>query len=463
MKKTFLPIALLLCLMQFAGAQTNYLWATATQGGAYGFGTIVRGDSDGTNFQTVASFDSLNGAYPIGKMVKAGNGKLYGVTLLGTTGDSCCIYRYDPTANTLTAVYQFALHQYGVVPSAGLIVAAAGKLYGTTITGGLFGYGAIYSFDVNTNTYTDVYDFNDTTGTGVNVASELFQANDGKLYAVAQFGGLNNSAVLFSFNPADSAYNVLHTFGVFSQPNYANRFPAVIQASDNKIYGVLGLYDTLGRNSGILFSYDPVYSVYTDVHDFDTLEGFPEGGLVEAGNGKIYGTTQQFANGGWLFSYDITGSVFDKPHSLLSGVPGSYITGLGAFGPGQLTGAFMQGGAYGGGSLFTYDVTANSFTDIFDFTDSTTGAYPICDILKAAVQTPAGIINVQSTDMVVFPNPAANMLQVQNATPGTPYTIINTLGQVLDRGILNGGPQLINVAQLPAGVYLLNGVMFVKG
>ena len=73
-------------------AQQKNLWATATEGGAYGYGTILKGDSAGTNFAVVHSFDQTNGSYPIGKMAIAGNGIIYIVTELGGIDDSCTVW-----------------------------------------------------------------------------------------------------------------------------------------------------------------------------------------------------------------------------------------------------------------------------------------------------------------------------------------------------------------------------------
>ena len=55
---------------------------------------------------------------------------------------------------------------------------------------------------------------------------------------------------------------------------------------------------------GVIFSFDPVSSVYRKLKDFDDSDGIqPAGSLVQAGNGKLYGMTSGGGStgGGVLF------------------------------------------------------------------------------------------------------------------------------------------------------------------
>ena len=77
-----------------------------------GQGTIFTTDNNGNNLTTVYSFDGPNGAEPLGNMVLAPNGKMYGVTTLGGCQDSCVIYEYNPGTHTCLDVFDFFCH-YG--------------------------------------------------------------------------------------------------------------------------------------------------------------------------------------------------------------------------------------------------------------------------------------------------------------------------------------------------------------
>jgi hypothetical protein len=437
----------------------NNLWATATGGGTWGDGTILEGDSNGTNFRPVATFDSLNGTFPVGNMVIVNN-KLYGITMFGTFDNSCCIFCYDPAVDTIAVAYQFAIQaQNGNNPAAGLITASDGKLYGTTIqTGHYSDSGVIFSFDPLSNYYSEVYNFNGYTGAGT--TSELLQANNGKLYAIAQYGGPGNSALLYGFDISNSQYDTLHTFtgnnyDTISALNLYTPTPPLIQASDNKLYGIFSL---LKAGTGFLFSYDISNGTFTNLHNFGNTDGFPQGGLVQAGDGKIYGTTATE-----IFSFDTGGGAFAPVFSFTDTTGHSPLGKLNTFGNSALIGTTSTGGNNGLGTIFTFDFTSHAFNILLNLTGAGTGGMPECPIIGAGTQTPTHTVPVTAAHIDVYPNPASNLIYITGALPGTPYALTNVSGQQIAKGVLSGPEQqVIDVSQLAAGTYFLNNWKFIK-
>ncbi len=468
MKNSLLIIALFMFTATGCFAQAS-LWAAATTGGTNGYGTILKGDSTGHNFTVVHNFaktDSSNpdGSFPVGKMAVANNGVIYFVTELGGVADSCTICKFDPATNTFTMIYQFYANFYaGGVPTAGIIKGSDGLLYGATPNGGTLGSsgaGVIYSVDPATDTYTDLYNF---SGTGTGPNSELLQASDGNFYGiVGQCTDSASSALLFSFNASTRQYTTLYNFNV-SNVNYFQRAPALVQAPNGKIYGVYASAPYIGalNGPGMLFSYDIANNHFTDLHDFTNVEGLPQGGLV-INNGNIYGETAGDSTHtiGQIYSYNIPNSLYHALAPLDSAIGVTPVGGLGMLGD-ELMGSFLAGGLYNNGSLFTFNLTSNTFTKLLDFDSPFTGAGPMCDILKYDFTT-TGIAPVTETPIALYPNPANNMLYIQNAEPNTPYTITNVLGQVISHGTISGSLQPINISQLAAGTYLINNTRFVK-
>src|SRR5258706_8646489 len=137
------------------------------------------------------------------------------------------------------------------------------------------------------------------------------QATDGNLYGTAQFGGTNGCGTIFK----------LTTFGtpVFSYSFLCNGKPTapLIQGSDGNLYGT-----TLG---GGTFGFGTVYKmtpkgVVTVLYNFagQTQGAFPIGGLAQATDGDLYGSTQiggTFGNG-TLFKISTSGN-----YSLLYSFP----------------------------------------------------------------------------------------------------------------------------------------------
>src|ERR1019366_3722492 len=92
--------------------------------------------------------DGTDGYYPeVGLIVDAA-GNLYGTTTAGGAYNSGTVFELTPAGGgswTEKVLYSFNLNGTdGAVPEAGLIVDAAGNLYGTTYFGGTYLYGTVF-------------------------------------------------------------------------------------------------------------------------------------------------------------------------------------------------------------------------------------------------------------------------------------------------------------------------------
>jgi uncharacterized repeat protein (TIGR03803 family) len=98
-------------------------------------------------------------AYPYAGLIQATDGNFYGTEYTGGTGDGS-IFKITP-AGVVTTLYSFCSKPNctdGIAPIAGVMQAANGELYGTTLGGGTFscvdynvayeGCGTVYSLDV---------------------------------------------------------------------------------------------------------------------------------------------------------------------------------------------------------------------------------------------------------------------------------------------------------------------------
>jgi uncharacterized repeat protein (TIGR03803 family) len=119
-----------------------------------------------------------------------------------------------------------------------------------TYEGGLNGDGVIFSYNPATSTYTDV--FNLTTATGSYPYGSLMQATNGNLYGMTEYGGTNSDGVIFSYNPATSTYT-----DVFNLTTDTGSYPegSLMQATNGNLYGMTLQGGT--NNYGVIFSYNP--------------------------------------------------------------------------------------------------------------------------------------------------------------------------------------------------------------
>lgn len=338
-------------------------------------GCIYKVDSTGQNFSIVHKFDSIHGMNPAGRLFLASNGKLYGTTGFGgafatpfTTGGT--LFEYDLSIDSLTVIVNYATSQYplGANPSASfiepangllygiiqggsgpcsifkfdtstdsianffqfpmlsyqgntfhnaalnnLMLASDGKLYGTTVNGGVSGCapysGTIFKVDTATNAVINVHTIGcNPQGLGTNPLGDLVEGYQGKLYGRTIWGGTNNAGVLFEYDYLNNTYIVKHHFDSL-QGNYHNI--TMIKGVNDKLYGLtLGGTDDLGGHSGTLYEYDPATNLFATKHNFgfqnDGQGGYiftgysPGGRLLSATNGKLYGH-----NFYGVFAYDL--------------------------------------------------------------------------------------------------------------------------------------------------------------
>ena len=82
----------------------------------------------------------------------------------------------------------------GETPVAGLIFDAAGNLYGTTYSGGYYGYGAVFELTLNNGTWAEkvLYSFNLDGKDGFNPNASLIFDAAGNLYGTTYSGGAYN-------------------------------------------------------------------------------------------------------------------------------------------------------------------------------------------------------------------------------------------------------------------------------
>jgi uncharacterized repeat protein (TIGR03803 family) len=96
-----------------------------------------------SNFNAGGS-TSVNGYSTIASLIQASDGNLYGINNLGGAHNDGTVFQVTPQGVT-TLVYAFGDNSGdGAGPEANLIQASDGNFYGTTHSGGAYGYGTIF-------------------------------------------------------------------------------------------------------------------------------------------------------------------------------------------------------------------------------------------------------------------------------------------------------------------------------
>ena len=128
------------------------LYGTTEHAGAYASGIFFKltpGINNHWTFQVLHQFrESADGSYPQGQVSRDSADNLYGTAAAGGAYGGGTLFEMTPSPNgtrTFSVIYNFGgVDGYSPAGGAGVIMDAAGNLYGTTVVGGAYGYGVVY-------------------------------------------------------------------------------------------------------------------------------------------------------------------------------------------------------------------------------------------------------------------------------------------------------------------------------
>lgn len=209
-----------------------------------------------------------DGQGPQASLFRASDGNLYGTAWGGGIYTDGTLFKFDPTSGILTKLYDFYYAQSGKRPMGDLIQASNGLLYGMASGGGQYNNGTLFCYDITTNTFTKKIDFNNLTG-GYSPQGSLLEASNGKLYGLLSKGGTYNYGTLFEYDISSNQVTTLHNFDYSS-----GKYPlgSLMEAHNGKLYGVTS---TGGASSGgTLFEFDITTNTFTKKADFTHEMGY---------------------------------------------------------------------------------------------------------------------------------------------------------------------------------------------
>jgi len=296
-------------------ATDGNFYGTTFEGGTYNAGTVFKVTPSGT-LTTLHTFCSqpncTDGYEPFGGLVQATDGNFYGTTEGSGVNVYGTVFRITPSG-ALTTLHTFeGSPADGAVPSATLVQAADGSLYGTTQGGGanqncIEGCGTVFKI-TSSGTLTTLYSFcsQANCADGGQPLAGLVQATDGSFYGTTTLGGARNDGTVFKIT-SSGTLTMLHSF--CSQTNCADGNSSdtgLVQGTDGNLYGVAVLGGA--NNVGTVFKITPTGSL-TTLYNFDGIHGAtPQGSLVQATDGNFYATTQAGGANGAGTVYKITPS-----------------------------------------------------------------------------------------------------------------------------------------------------------
>jgi uncharacterized repeat protein (TIGR03803 family) len=231
-----------------------------------------------------------DGAFIDSNLTYANDGNFYGTTDSGGDYGFGTIFKLT-THGDKQVLYSFESVSDGTNPDAGLIQGDDGNLYGTTKGGGTYNYGTVFKITLQ-GTKTTLYNFQGGSD-GTNPNAGLIQGDDGSLYGVTETGGDVNCndglgcGTIFKITPQGKEI-ILHTF------HWGNdgAFPlsTLLNGTDGNLYGTTSWG---GKNNlGTVFKIT-LNGKKTILYNFQNMPdgSNPDGKLVQDSAGNLYGTT----------------------------------------------------------------------------------------------------------------------------------------------------------------------------
>ncbi len=266
--------------------------------GFFGCGTIFKINYAGGGLSTLHTFNYTDGAVPSSGLVQASDGNFYGTTTQGgANGNHGTIFKITP-AGQLTTIYNFCAQTNcadGESPVGPLIQATNGNLYGTSIAGGSHGYGSIFEV-TRAGKLTTLYSFCAQAGCPDGAApAGVVQGSDGNFYGTTEGGNCPGwCGTVFKITPSGKLTTLYRFCEQTGCPDGDNPLAGVIQANDGNFYGTTSSGGVNG-NYGTVFKITPSGSL-TTLYSFCSQPNCTDGSqpmasLLQDTNGNLDGTT----------------------------------------------------------------------------------------------------------------------------------------------------------------------------
>jgi uncharacterized repeat protein (TIGR03803 family) len=336
--------------------------------GYKGFGSICEYNYELNQFSVVYNFGDGEGERCNKGLVEASNGHLYGVTAYGGTFNQGLLFSFDPNTYSFVKLYDFHEIDKQSFPVGNLYCSPENILYGTTSAGGEYNAGTAYKFDINSGTYSKIHDFNGSTD-GSSPDRELTLGANGNLYSFSRANGANDLGTIFEINLLNNSFSkkidLDNSIGIYPTEK-------LTLANDGNIYGI---FKDGGSNSvGAIFQYNPITNQLSKKLDinWNIHGGRPLRGFLLGSDGFLYSITNIAIN-----QYDYINNIYTKAdiienyglNNLFSNSSNGKILGISLGGIEKF--------------LFEYDITLNVKTNKYSFIGGINGLNPTGSLLKA--------------------------------------------------------------------------------
>jgi uncharacterized repeat protein (TIGR03803 family) len=250
------------------------LFGTTQEGGAYGLGTVFKisklgGGGYASTPTTLISFDHQNAAWPEAVPILDSAGDIFGTSLRGGGPNGGVVYEI-PLTNGSYATATTTLANFdgpnGEDLQGGFVADSQGDLFGTTIYGGAAGGGVVFELVKSGATYTQTVLVNFNGADGSLLDSGLVMDAAGDLFGTSQQGGTGGYGTVYEIVHSGGTYaSVPTTLANFTGANGAAPFSGVILDAAGDVFGTTEQGGT--SNAGTVFEIAKTNGIYASDAD----------------------------------------------------------------------------------------------------------------------------------------------------------------------------------------------------
>jgi uncharacterized repeat protein (TIGR03803 family) len=268
----------------------------------------------------IYDFNFYSGGSPAFDLAFDNQGNLYGAIPLGVSGGKSCadegcgaVFELTPQSDgswTETTIHIFTDGDDGATPSSGVILDAAGNVYGLTQYGGtgscrvfpaagpISGCGVLYKFTPNPDgnwTETVIYNFVRGGGFGIYPSGSVYFDNGNHLFGVTQAGGDGLGTVFELQDTRKRGWQEGEPHIFYAKPDGVHPTGRLVADEKGDLFGVTSQGGANG--TGIVFELERLKNGWTEriLHTFGSSGSGdgqnPDVGLVLDAQGRLYGTT----------------------------------------------------------------------------------------------------------------------------------------------------------------------------
>jgi len=111
------------------------------------------------------------------------------------------LFKFNPSSQQFTTLYAFTGGDDGSVPLGGLMLSSNGTVWGVTEkANGKGSRGTLFSFDISTSTFTTVHDFSGGSDGGTPNHFLLIDTN-GDIFGTTVVGGVSGFGTIYEYSP----------------------------------------------------------------------------------------------------------------------------------------------------------------------------------------------------------------------------------------------------------------------